>query len=134
MTDKQKRCQDCACLIKKGSKWLCDECFGQPIEEVDDCPEGMTLEEVEELNEKAEKVKINHGATAKEQKKDKKPRTVKISDEKIELFQTILQNLDRCDGVTRDNIQILKENKLISVQIGEKTFKIDIIETRKKKA
>ena len=32
-----------------------------------------------------------------------------------------------------ENAQIAKENKLILVQIGEKTFKIDLIEQRNKK-
>lgn len=100
--------------------WLCDN----DLEE---------NEELTELDTKAKKVKINHGAGAAERKKSEKPRTVKVSDEKKELFSTILQNLDRAIGVERENIQVLKENKLISVKIGEKTFKIDIIETRQKK-
>ena len=58
---------------------------------------------------------------------------MKISDEKKELFNTVLQNLTRTIGVERENITILKENKLIQVKIGEKTFKIDIIEERPKK-
>lgn len=62
---------------------------------------------------------------------EKKPRTVKISDEKKELFNTILQNLNRAIGVENENITVLKENKLIQVKIGEKIFKIDIIEQRK---
>ena len=41
-------------------------------------------EELEELDSKAKKVKIQHGASAvdKTEKKEKKPRTVKTSDEK----------------------------------------------------
>jgi hypothetical protein len=97
--------------------WLCDN----DLEE---------NEELTELDARAKKVKINHGAGAAERKKSEKPRTVKVSDEKKELFSTILQNLDRAIGVERENIQVLKENKLISVKIGEKTFKIDIIEQR----
>ena len=63
----------------------------------------------------------------------KKPRTVVVSDEKKELFSTILANLNRAIGVERENITVLKENKLISVKIGSKTFKIDVIEERPKK-
>jgi peptide deformylase len=63
-------------------------------------------------------------------KKAQKPRTVKISDEKKALFECILHNLDQCKGLSLANVQVLKENKLISVQIGNKTFKIDIIEQR----
>ena len=83
-----------------------------------------------ELNEKAKKVKIDHDARAVDKKTEKKPRTTKVSDEKKELFATIVQNLDRAEGVLRENVTILKENKLIEVKIGEKTFKIDVIETR----
>ena len=92
-------------------------------------------EEQNELDEKAKKVKIDHGASAvdKSEKKEKKPREIKVSDEKQALFAGILANLDRCDGVLRENITVLKENKLISVKIGEKVFKIDIIEQRQPK-
>ena len=81
-----------------------------------------------ELNEKAKKVKIDHQASAidKTEKKEKKVREVKVSDEKQSLFVEIVANL----AENGRNYQILKENKLISVQIGEKIFKIDLIEQR----
>ena len=81
-----------------------------------------------ELNEKAKKVKIDHQASAidKTEKKEKKVREVKVSDEKQLLFAEIVENL----AENGRNYQILKENKLISVQIGEKIFKIDLIEQR----
>lgn len=89
-------------------------------------------EEQEALDKIASKVKINHDAEAhKRGRKKGIPRTVKVSDEKKELFSTILQNLDRTDGVYRSDIEVLKENKLIRVRIGDKSFKIDIIEERK---
>lgn len=85
------------------------------------------------LDNKAKMVKIDHGAKNIDKKSTSKPRTVKISDEKKELFDSILQNLTRCVPVEQENITVLKENKLIEVRIGDKTFKIDIIETRNKK-
>ena len=81
LTAKQKRCEDCANLIMKNGKWCCDECFGQECEEIDDCPEGVELAEIEELAQKAKENKIDHGASSGK-KKEGKPRTVKISDEK----------------------------------------------------
>lgn len=90
----------------------------------------MENEEQNKLDEKASKVKISMGARANAPKKQAKPRTTKVSDEKKELFESILKNLDRCVPVERENVKILKENKLIEVKIGEKTFKIDIIEQR----
>lgn len=65
----------------------------------------------------------------KEKKKTTKPKTVKVSDEKQELFADILENLQKLYG----NVTVLKQNKLIQVQIEEKIFKIDLIEQRPKK-
>ena len=89
-------------------------------------------EEQAELDAKAKKVKIDHGASAvdKTEKKEKKPRPKVASDEKKELFDEIFSNLAEVYG---ENAQIEKENKLIIVKIGEKTFKIDLIEQRKPK-
>ena len=87
-------------------------------------------EEQNALDEKAKKVKVNHGAGEGGKAKNSKPRTVVVSDEKKELFDEIFSNLADVYG---ENAKIEKENKLIIVKIGEKTFKIDLIETRKKK-
>ena len=85
-------------------------------------------DEQEELDSKAKKVKIQHGASAIDKtEKEKKPRVVKISDEKQALFSEILSNLQDVYG---ENVQIVKENKLLTVKIGAKTFKIDLIEQR----
>lgn len=65
----------------------------------------------------------------KEKKKTSKPKTVKVSDEKQELFANILENLQE----NYEKVGVLKQNKLIQVQIGEKIFKIDLIEQRPKK-
>ena len=91
-----------------------------------------TNEELEELDSKAKKVKIQHGASATEktEKKEKKPRTVKISDEKQGLFDNIYHFLVETYG---GSVDILKENKLLTLKIGEKTFKVDLIEQRAKK-
>ena len=90
-------------------------------------------EEQAELDAKAKKVKIDHGASAmdKTKSKEKKPRPKVASDEKKELFDEIFSNLQ---DIYKENARIEKENKLIIVKIGEKTFKIDIIEQRAKKA
>ena len=89
-------------------------------------------EEQAELDAKAKKVKIDHGASAvdKSEKKEKKPRPKVASDEKKELFDEIFSNLQ---DVYKQNAQIEKENKLIVVKIGEKVFKVDLIEQRKPK-
>lgn len=86
-------------------------------------------EELNKLDDKAKKVKINHGV-ANEKPKEKKPHTVKVSDEKITLFNMIFANLSENFG---ENAQIIKENKEICIKIGEKSFKVDIVEHRKPK-
>lgn len=88
-------------------------------------------EEQEELNKKAAAVPKEKVSSGK--RKQTTPRKPKISDEKQALFQSILENIDRCECVERENVTVLKENKLIEVKIGEKIFKIDIIEQRKSK-
>lgn len=85
-------------------------------------------EEQNELDEKAKKVKIKHGASAIDKtQKEKKPRQKVASDEKQALFTEILNTLT---GVYGENVKIEKENKLILVKIGEKCFKVDLIEQR----
>ena len=90
-------------------------------------------EELEELDSKAKKVKIQHGASATEktEKKEKKPRTVKISDEKQELFDNIYHFLVENYG---GSTEIVTQNKLMTVKVGELTFKFDIIQQRKPKS
>jgi len=91
-------------------------------------------EEQLELDKKAKEsgiMRTIHDAKdiEKEKKKTTKPKTVKVSDEKQELFADILENLQKLYG----NVTVLKQNKLIQVQIEEKIFKIDLIEQRPKK-
>lgn len=78
------------------------------------------------LDEKAKTVKIQHGASGTEKRKTAKERVVKVSDEKQLLFKDLLMGL----RVNFPQAEILKENKLIQVKYGGKTFKIDIIEQR----
>ena len=85
-------------------------------------------EEQVALDEKAKKVKIQHGASAiDKQTKEKKERKVVASDEKQALFDNIYHNLVEIYGET---VEIVKENKLLTVKIGAKIFKVDLIEQR----
>lgn len=83
-------------------------------------------EEQTALDEKAKAVKIQHGAGSTEKRKTAKERIVKVSDEKQMLFKDLLMGL----RVNFPQAEVLKENKLIQVKYGGKTFKIDIIEQR----
>lgn len=95
--------------------------------------EYLDNEEQTELDEKASKVKIKLGARTDTETKEKKPRTVKISDEKQHLFANIKTFLKEYCLNNGGNVRVEKENKLLILEINGKTFKIDLIETRKKK-
>ena len=91
--------------------------------------------ENEEQNHLCEVAKMNkitqniHKASTNGKKTSKKPKTVKTSTEKTELFNEILQFLTE----NHQNVKILNQNKLIQVEINGKIFKIDLIEQRKPK-
>ena len=125
--DYKKRCADCACLIERNGVWCCDECFGQKCEEIDDCPEGATEETAEELDAKQKEIKINVGARS-EKKTERKPKTIKVSDEKTQIFNDLLRFLTE-----NYDFSVLKDNKLIEISYNGKKFKLDLIETRQKK-
>lgn len=94
----------------------------------------LVNEELEALDAKSKKVKINHGARAdKPRKKSDKPRTVKVSDAKKELFSKLSYYLNEFCEENDANCTILKENKLVELQFRGETFKIDLIQVRKKK-
>lgn len=100
------------------SLWLCDNDY-------------ITDEEQEALDSKAKKIKIQlHAKADIRKKREQKPRTVKISDEKKHLFSCIRECLEN----NYTNVKIEKENKLflITTDTG-KVFKIDLIEQRPKK-
>jgi len=87
-------------------------------------------EEIIRLEKKAKKNKTGAKASAIDKTKKREiKRTVKISDEKQELFSKIEKFLKE----NYENVSILNQNKLFQIKINEKTFKIDIIETRKGK-
>lgn len=94
-------------------------------------------EEQEELVKKVKEsgiLQTIHGAGDKDKrKKSDKPKVVKVSDEKKELFTVIKENLEWFAEESGGNVKIEKENKLILFEINGKTFKIDLIEQRPKK-
>lgn len=86
--------------------------------------EAMEVAEME-LGEKAIK-NVNGGS--RERKKSDKPKTVKVSDEKVALFNDI-------DSFLRENynISVLTSNKKWEIIIGNKHFSLDLVEHRTKK-
>ena len=111
--------------LEKLAKQIFDECAkeGEPI----------TIEEAQEMAQmeiNAKGIKVGARATEPKVEKEKKPRIAQVSAEKMALFSLIWEGLFNYYG---ENAQISKQNKEISVQIGEKSFKIDIVEHRKAK-
>lgn len=96
----------------------------------------LVNDELEELDAKAKKVKINHGAQSAEvsaKKKESKPKTVKVSDAKKEFFTQISTFLNDFCEKNGANVTVLKENKLFSIEYADEIFKLDLIQTRKSK-
>lgn len=91
------------------------------------------IELTKKVNESGILHSIHKAGDKTTRKKSDKPKVVKVSDEKKELFGEIWQNVEVFAQDLGGNAKIEKENKLIIVQIGEKTFKIDLIEQRPKK-
>ena len=86
------------------------------------------------LDEKAKHLShAVHDQLDKPKKERKKP-VFKVSDEKKTLFNYILASLKENQGISEENVMVLKENKLIQVQIGDKIFKIDLIQQRPPKS
>jgi hypothetical protein len=69
----------------------------------------------------------------KPRKKSDKPKTVKVSDAKKALFVALHDFLTEFGAENGANVSVLTENKLISVEFGGETFKIDLIQQRKPK-
>lgn len=94
----------------------------------------LVNEELEELDAKAKKVKIDHEAqSTKPRKKSEKPRTVKVSDAKKEFFSKLSYYLNEFCEENNANCTILKENKLFQIEFCGEIFKLDLIQQRKPK-
>jgi len=90
-------------------------------------------EEQQELDEIASKVHINKDIDTKKSTKERKKPEIKVSSEKKQIFQYLKENLSTFCEENNGELTILNENKLFSLKIGEKIFKLDLIETRNKK-
>ena len=100
--------------------WLCDNGFDED-------------EEQENLDKTAKKVHIDKDIVQKSVKKERKKPEKKVSSEKQQIFQCLKDNLSTFCEKNNGELTILNENKLFSLKIGEKIFKLDLIETRNKK-
>lgn len=85
--------------------------------------------ENEEQNELDKKAKREIYEVYTPTENNKKTRVRKSSAEKKDIFNKIATFLQE----NYENVEILKENKLIGITIGDKKLKLDLIEQRKPK-
>lgn len=127
------RCEDCEYRHKVKGEWCCSECFDQKCAEIDECPEGITVEQIAEIDEKTKDFKLNLGARAenadKKEHKPSKPRQLKPQPEKEEIIAKIAQMLEDC----AENVTIVNKTKIIEFDLGGNHFKVDLIKQKKTK-
>ena len=86
--------------------------------------------EQNELDTKAKKVKINHGATeSKERKKVERKR--EPNETKRAIISSLINAINEIEGV--ENAKITNVEKYIDFAIGNRTFTINLVEHRKPK-
>ena len=86
--------------------------------------------EQNELDTKAKKVKINHGATeGKERKKVERKR--EPNEIKRAIISSLINAVNEIEGV--ENAKITNVEKYIDFAIGDRTFTINLVEHRKPK-
>lgn len=111
--------------LEELTKQIFDECAkdGEPVTE----DEAREMAEME-LGAKGFK---HEAKNMDAPKKERKPKTIKISNEKKSLFLTLVSFLD---GLYGEDMQVVKENKEIALRIDTKNFKIDVVEHRPPKS
>lgn len=109
--------------IEKLAKQIFDECAkdGEPV----------TMEDALEMAKMeigAKDIKNYTQSAENLTKKPKKPKTVKISQEKQKIFEDIVQFLAKDYDITVET-----DNKLLIIHENSKEFKLNLSETRQKK-
>lgn len=123
----QKRCEDCSELEIKKKVWYCKECFGQKCEEIDECPLGITEEEVAEMVDK--KVKVKTGA-----EKDKTKSTTAKREKKPDFTKTlIIQKLKNALEEFTPEVKVTNDTKMIEFTYEGETYKVNLTRNRKPK-
>lgn len=135
MKNYQPMCADCPELRIVNGKWACHECFSQLLDDLDECPNGLTVEEVQQAMELTdEQKKVVKEATittsAEKEKKPRKPRTVKENPDKLAVIAEIGKVLEEKFSA---DVNITNNSREIEFKIGENGYKIILTATRKKK-
>ncbi len=92
-------------------------------------------EEQNALDEKAKKVKVNHGAeSVKERKKvERKREPNELKREIISLIASTLEDCYEEEPLIVENLKISNVEKYIDFSVGDRTFTINLVEHRKPK-
>ena len=133
MENYKVRCQDCIKLTIKNGEWHCEECFGNRCYEIDDCPEGITAEEIETIAEQT-KGRIDTGATGGKHREKKTVREKKVNELKQQIISEIFSNLQTFVTNIDDSatISIVNDQKYIDFVVNDRKFTINLVEHRKK--
>lgn len=87
-------------------------------------------QEQQKLDKKAKSVKVGMD-TGRKTRKPRKPQNIKVSQEKKDLYCALNAFLGQYCSEKGGKCEVLTENKLFSVRIGDKKFKLDLIQSRK---
>lgn len=93
--------------------------------------EYLINDEQEELNKNAKGVVKLVAADKKKETKEKKPREKKANPVKEGLTDYLAEMLSKFDGA--EDVTIENRGKLITFKIGDREFKLDLVEKRAKK-
>jgi hypothetical protein len=120
--DIKKRCSECEEMQVTKGVWTCKECFNQKCAEIDDCPLGITIDEVETSQDvKAPK---HYEQEKKERKKSTKER--KVDNEKLAILTEVNKVLESLGYTTE-----IENEHSIHFEDGKYTLKL-IRHTKKK--
>lgn len=131
----EKMCADCAELREKGGIMFCHEMWDKPCSSLDECPLGLTCEEVEkaqtltEEQKKAVKEAKNTETHEVKKKVERKPRENPEKENLISLIAEYLENSE--NGV--ESVNITNKTREITFRVGEQEYKLQMTATRKPK-
>lgn len=133
LTPFEKRCVDCKeCKLVKG-KYTCEECFNQLCNEIDECPFGYTVEEVDEAQKVKVKVKLGAKAESSTERK-KAERKPKVDNEKEFIISTVAEALK---AISND-VEITNKAKIIEFSYENSKFTLNLsrnnVKLREKRA
>ena len=131
----EKMCADCAELREKGGVMMCHEMWDKPCSSLDECPLGLTCEEVVEaqtLTEEQKKTIKEAKNTDTHEIKKKVERKPRENPEKENIVANIANYLENSEFCAK-NVVITNKTREIVFSVNENDYKMQITATRKPK-